>query len=52
LLPHTAGTTIDAVVLVQNIQSTSPALIARLQERLSEAGIAPAGVVENFVPQP
>ena len=41
---------IDAVVLVHDVRSTSPEELARLQERLAAAGIAQAGVAENFVP--
>lgn len=40
---------IDAAVLVHNVRSTSQLELTRAQQRLSAAGIAQLGVVENFV---
>ena len=47
---QTAAGAIDAVVLVCDVRSTSREKLAGLQDRLAEAGIAQAGLVENFVP--
>ena len=47
---QTAAGAIDAIVLVCDVRSTSREKLAGLQDRLAEAGIAQAGLVENFVP--
>jgi MinD-like ATPase involved in chromosome partitioning or flagellar assembly len=47
---QTAAGAVDAAVLVYDVRSTSPEKLAGLQDRLTAAGIAQAGLVENFVP--
>jgi hypothetical protein len=39
---------IDAVVLVHNVRSTSPSELEQTRERIEAAGLAEAGIVENF----
>ena len=40
---------IDAVVLVHNVRDTSSDALAATRQRLSQTGLAQAGVIENFV---
>jgi len=40
---------IDAVVLVRDHRTTSPERLGEIQRQLAEAGIALAGIIENFV---
>ena len=41
--------TIDAVVLVQHVRTTSPQEIQETRGRLAQAGLAEIGIAENFV---
>jgi Mrp family chromosome partitioning ATPase len=40
---------VDAVLLVHSVRATTPDRIDALQRKLAEAGIAVAGIVQNFV---
>lgn len=46
---ETAAGWLDAVVLVHNVRSTPQAELMRTRSRLQMAGIAEAGIAENFV---
>ena len=47
--PAEAIAGVDAVVVVHNVASTSASHLDELQRRLARSGIAPAGIVQNFV---
>ena len=43
------GSSLDAIVLVHNVRSTTPNRLAELERWLSSAGVSPLGVIQNFV---
>ena len=48
-MAQTTGGKIDAVLLVHNRRITAEETLAGVEQRLSAAGIAVAGLIENFV---
>jgi Mrp family chromosome partitioning ATPase len=48
-LGRTTGGKIDAVLLVRNPRLTTEARLAAVEQQLTAAGVALAGVIENFV---
>lgn len=47
--PSDAIVGVDAVVVVHNVASTAASHLDELQRRLAKSGIAPTGIVQNFV---
>jgi Mrp family chromosome partitioning ATPase len=43
------GRRLDAVVLVQNVRTTTPQRLADVQECVAAAGMNPAGIIQNFI---
>jgi Mrp family chromosome partitioning ATPase len=46
---HEATAEMDAVILVQNVRTTTPNRLAAVRERLAECNVRHAGTIQNFV---